>query len=309
MTTLMTVPEFPLYSIVITDWLPKIGEKAFLAWMNLHTWKDHSQVSESAILPLPINQVIKQLKVGNSTFYNQILRPLWNYGLIELEKIPGTNQFHIKVHFYPQNQLEKANQPLIQIRDYDQDWSSCPPPKVETVSDNHNMMVESHQIESDDAQSSPRQLQMPPQESVEKRVNSNSLPSLISEALHTDPLLLSCKADLENVYLRCNQHPKYSDLAFLQKIQECLPYYPHIEKFAAYLYKAIINEWNQPVSTKAKPSPPSSPIPIPPPSCPRDVPTWVWKQDRDPPEPAGQLSPEQQAIAAQLLQEISQLGR
>ncbi|MEW9674053.1 hypothetical protein [Ammoniphilus sp. 3BR4] len=316
MSTLSTTPDFPLYSVAITDWLPKIGEKAFLAWMSFHTWKDATPSDLPAVLPYSFIQLIKRLKVGNSTFYNQILRPLWNFGLIELEKIPGTNQFSLKILLYPQNQPDKAREPLTQIRDYDRDFNSCTTSaKENALSDeerSHSSQRQSdlpiedkpippEEIPMDsDSLSSPIDEPSAPPSSMEIPVDP--LPSPLAQAIHANPELLLRKRSIEDTYRRCKNHPQYTDEGFLHKARTCVPYCHDIENFGKYLYKALMNEWNHPAYHR-----PSSP-PASLPERPHDVPPWVWRQIHEPPGPTEKLCPEDQAIADGLLEKINRLG-
>jgi hypothetical protein len=124
---------------MISDWLPKIGQQAFLAWMQFHSWKDGEQDSKQPfIIPLPLTQLIKRLKVGNSTFYDKILRPLWNYGLINLQYAKkGGHHIRLIVYSAPLNQPEKADMPLELLRHYDEDLTlSSFLPKAEPIPGN-----------------------------------------------------------------------------------------------------------------------------------------------------------------------------
>jgi hypothetical protein len=71
--------------------------------------------------------VIKKLKVGNSTFYDKILRPLWNYGLINLQ-FSRKGGYHVQLILYafPLSQPDKATLPLQRVRNYDDDFLNLP---------------------------------------------------------------------------------------------------------------------------------------------------------------------------------------
>jgi len=47
--------------MMMLDWLPKLGEKAFLAWLQLNSWRQTVSSSASAVLPLSMNRIIKRL--------------------------------------------------------------------------------------------------------------------------------------------------------------------------------------------------------------------------------------------------------
>ncbi|WP_053071943.1 hypothetical protein [Ornithinibacillus contaminans] len=128
--------ELPtLHFVVMDQWINVIGDKALLAWLKMYSWckrddKD-SEVNqwEQARVPRSLMKVIKDLGVGKDTFYNKILKPLWNVGLIDIEEfgdsnIKGTKPINIIVYKYPQNNYSLSVKPLVQVRDYDKDYSS-----------------------------------------------------------------------------------------------------------------------------------------------------------------------------------------
>src|SRR5699024_11578604 len=80
-------------------------------------------------VPRSITSVAKELNMTRTTLYNTVIRPLWNYGLIDLkeyynEKIKGTSATNIIVYKYPQNKKELETKPIEKIRDYDTDYNS-----------------------------------------------------------------------------------------------------------------------------------------------------------------------------------------
>ena len=44
MTTLSPACMPQIYPVTISDWIPKLGEKAFLTWLQFHSWKLESAV-------------------------------------------------------------------------------------------------------------------------------------------------------------------------------------------------------------------------------------------------------------------------
>jgi hypothetical protein len=129
-------PVLAIHSTMLSDWLPKLGPQAFLAWLQFHDWKDSGQDPQQPfVVPLPLTQLIKRLKVGNSTFYDKILRPLWNYGLINLQYAKkGGHHIRLIVYTAPLNQPEKADKPLELLRFYDEDLTlSSFLPKTESI--------------------------------------------------------------------------------------------------------------------------------------------------------------------------------
>lgn len=128
--------ELPsLHFVVMDNWIDVIGEKAFIAWLKMFTWcdrrtvKDNPSLWNESVIPKSLNKVMKDLGVGRTTFYNKILKPLWNVGLIDLvefedSKQSGTKPINIIVYKYPQNKYELSVKPLEVIRDYDNDYNS-----------------------------------------------------------------------------------------------------------------------------------------------------------------------------------------
>lgn len=115
------------------SWLKIMGEKAFLAWLQLQTLVDRSEESvndNKNTVPRSLNSLIKLLGVGRQTFYEKILKVLWNYAFIDLEEYSESTQkghtpINIIVYPYPQNNLDLAHQPLVKVRDYDTEYSSA----------------------------------------------------------------------------------------------------------------------------------------------------------------------------------------
>ena len=125
----------PLYFVTMDNWIKVIGEKAFIAWLKMFTWtdrkgaKNNPQLWNESKIPNSLNNVMKDLGVGKDTFYNKILKPLWNVGLIDLEEyeessVKGNKPMNIIVYKYPQNKFELAVKPLEIVRNYDKDYSS-----------------------------------------------------------------------------------------------------------------------------------------------------------------------------------------
>jgi|GEM_PF-6914371 len=134
--------ELPnLHFIVVDDWIDVIGERAVMAWLRMYSWCDRSNqvidddisikidTWEQASIPTSLNSLIKRLGVGRDTFYNKILKPLWNVGLVDIEefknsKSEGVKPLNIIVYKYPQNNFSLAVKPLEIIRNYEKDYSS-----------------------------------------------------------------------------------------------------------------------------------------------------------------------------------------
>jgi hypothetical protein len=128
--------ELPkLHFVVMDNWINVIGEKALFAWLKMFTWADRTNAKEDPSLwneskiPRSLNKIAKDLGVGKDTFYNKILKPLWNVGLIDLEEYEesdtkGNKPMNIIIYKYPQNDFALSVKPLELVRDYDRDYSS-----------------------------------------------------------------------------------------------------------------------------------------------------------------------------------------
>src|SRR5699024_7964226 len=80
-------------------------------------------------IPYSFTKIMKRLGVGKKKFYNSIIRPLWNYGLIDIEQYEksisyGQKPMNIIVYEYPQNDVTKKYKSLEKIRDYDTEYTS-----------------------------------------------------------------------------------------------------------------------------------------------------------------------------------------
>lgn len=123
-----------LHFVCMDDWIEKIGDKAFTAWLKFYTWcnreeDENGNRPEDDVIPSSLTKVQKRLGVGKDTFYNKILKPLWNYGLIDVfeyksENWKGQGNVNIIVYEYPQNEHALSTKPLEKVRDYDTDYIS-----------------------------------------------------------------------------------------------------------------------------------------------------------------------------------------
>ncbi|WP_242260737.1 MULTISPECIES: hypothetical protein [unclassified Bacillus cereus group] len=123
-----------LHFVCMDDWIEKIGDKAFTAWLKFYTWcnreeDENGNRPDDDVIPSSLTKVQKRLGVGKDTFYNKILKPLWNHGLIDVfeyksEGWKGQGNVNIIVYEYPQNEHALSTKPLEKIRDYDTDYTS-----------------------------------------------------------------------------------------------------------------------------------------------------------------------------------------
>ncbi|WP_312498215.1 hypothetical protein [Bacillus luti] len=123
-----------LHFVCMDDWIEKLGDKAFTAWLKFYTWcnreeDENGNRPNDDVIPSSLTKVQKRLGVGKDTFYNKILKPLWNHGLIDVfeyksEGWKGQGNVNIIVYEYPQNEYALSTKPLEKIRDYDTDYTS-----------------------------------------------------------------------------------------------------------------------------------------------------------------------------------------
>lgn len=121
-----------LHFVTADDWIDKLGYEAFCAWLKFYTWCDRSQErsnKENDVVPTSFKKIMERLGIGRKKFYNSVIRPLWNYGLIDIVEYTDSNNegqkpMNIIVYEYPQNDITKKYQPLEKIRDYDDEYTS-----------------------------------------------------------------------------------------------------------------------------------------------------------------------------------------
>lgn len=119
-----------LHYVVADDWIRKLGEKAFCAWLQFHTWVDRRSNSEVDKIPYTLESVAEKLGVSKATLYRTIIRPLWEYGLIDLVEYESTNRktqkpVNIIVYESPKNKHETKVMPLVKLRDWKDYGSSA----------------------------------------------------------------------------------------------------------------------------------------------------------------------------------------
>lgn len=265
-----------LHPSELSQWLPTLGEKALLAWIQFHSWIPAEEEEQTSFLiPNSLNKIIKKLKTGKHTFYQKILRPLLDFGLVHLKPAPHSKQeLHLVVHSSPihsdipdHKELKKTDEPLFEDR-----------VNVESTTAEQPIVTTSEP----------------------------SLPASIENAISQDPKLIKRKSGIIKVFQQCKSHPRYSEQAFLRKMLFCINY--NHGNFGSYLLRSILNEWDKPIPIQARPHPRSTSIPVLQPSCPTGIPPWVWEQQRNQElghfskQPA--LTPEQQALSKELFRQL-----
>lgn len=123
-----------LHFITAMDWIDKLGETAFCAYLKLFTLADRkgkSLKTDEAKIKDSLANVQKQLGVSKGTFYNKVIKPLWNHNLIDLEtyeeskmKKNAQKPVNIVVYPYPDMKFDNMVKPLEKLRDYDNDYNS-----------------------------------------------------------------------------------------------------------------------------------------------------------------------------------------
>lgn len=122
-----------LHFIAATDWIDKLGEKAFCGYLKLFTmaYQDEKTLKhDSAKISSSLDFARKEMNLGSkATFYNKVLIPLWNYGLIDLVesgevKSNVQKPLNIIVYPYPNMEFKRMVMPLDKIRNYDTDYNS-----------------------------------------------------------------------------------------------------------------------------------------------------------------------------------------
>ena len=116
------------------SWIKYLGPKTFVAWLQLTTLVDRRKTAldiygNQNTVPRSLESLAKVLDMSRPTLYKIVIKPLWNFGFIDLvewsdQKYPGTKAINIIVYPYPQNDKLLENQILTKVRDYDTDYSS-----------------------------------------------------------------------------------------------------------------------------------------------------------------------------------------
>lgn len=77
-----------LHYTVADDWMGKLGQAAFVAWLKFHTWVNRQDEKiddmSRARIPMSMEKVAAKLGMSKTTLYRSIIPILWEYGLIDL---------------------------------------------------------------------------------------------------------------------------------------------------------------------------------------------------------------------------------
>lgn len=116
-----------LHFVAVDDWVDKLGNLAFISWLKFYSWADRSDPERQYDnIPNSLNTLVKRLGISKSTFYEKVIRPLWNYGFIDFHQYEKDKTIHVNiiVYEYPQNDPKLATAPIEKIRDYDTEYQS-----------------------------------------------------------------------------------------------------------------------------------------------------------------------------------------
>ena len=184
---------------------------------------------------------------------------------------------------------------------------------LEPVTDFEKSGIEKDQAPLDQTHREPQETKpndLPPhfedQEDKESKPESplESIPPEIQQTIEEDSRLLERASGIIQTYHSLNKHPAFNMKDFKQKVLICLDYCHDKQRFGAYLYKSLLNEWKKTVS------PPNS-LPKPPRTRPHDVPEWVWRQQESPPESNSadedEIDPELKAEIEDLLRQLGEI--
>lgn len=117
------------------NWLNTLTPKAFVGWLQLLSLaiNEENKVREGEEVQYPTkSELLNKLDIAESTFNKNILKPLFEYGLLTVEDVPGSERLNkrglpnrrIIVYRYPLNKKENLLKPLTKIFDYESDYNS-----------------------------------------------------------------------------------------------------------------------------------------------------------------------------------------
>jgi DNA-binding MarR family transcriptional regulator len=294
-----------LPEIAVTDWLNKLGEPAFVAWIRFRTWREHNE------LKIPVRQIIQKLGVANNTFYTKILKPLWEHGLIDTHRPEkDKRKLYLQVYDAPQNRPEKAHQPLQPIRFYQPAPPNCFN-ECTVLLDETNLLEETHSknetISFHETNSisnvPPSETNLPPnvaspetfqveerstpylinidkdllkdkkdkRDKIDRSLFStlSSLPKEIQVEIERNVKLLDQAYAVIELYQQWKYDPSFSILEFIEIMNRCIEKVQNKSAFKSYFQTALSNQWR----------PKKAPTPSPTPKSSTDLPPWIIEQD------------------------------
>lgn len=319
-----------LPEVAITEWLHEIGDSAFAAWLRLRIWRDQNQLS------IPLRDIIQKLGVANATFYNKILNPLLEHGLVQTH-CPAEDKRKIYLHVYdtPHSFSEKksqsthANKSCDSLSSFETSSNSATNQALEILSPNeklpHTNAAKIETISKTENKLSPTvaknetfQIQersslyvfnpnlLKEKERKEKetkdpkdQIDLHSLPLEIQREIEFNALLRSQTSEIAVLYHKFKTYPHFSLSVFIDKMNVSMEKVKNVSAFRSYFQKTLQNLWgitNQPDTISSRR--PAS-----------NLPPWVQKQIENPDHPEEPCSPEQQAILNDLLEQVNALGK
>lgn len=319
-----------LHFIACDDWMKKIGKEAFCAWLQFFTWADRSDAArEVDAIPTSMGQIIKRLETNRKAYYQKVIRPLWNYGLIDLQEIElpensksGHNPVNIIVYEYPQNDPDRATKPLEQIRDYDTDYQTKTRSsarkggrkrKKENAEPAQDPSFQEKLPQEEAAPSFPEKLPLVSQRNYpsfpEKHnnvLNTNNVLNINNEmnisqsvieneaiktTVEKSKKLTDRLTEIETTYLAIKNNPAYSDALFTLTLQKAAKAKISVP-FGQYLLAAMLNNMGDQQQKKDK------------------LPEWLERQQLQQGEEVvdNELSEEQKLAAQDLLRQLGELG-
>jgi hypothetical protein len=309
-----------LHFVVLDDWQHKIGKEAIWAWLQFYSWADRSQSDREAdVIPNSMNKIQKKLGIGKDTFYNKIIRPLWNFGFIDLQEIEtngktGHNPVNIIVYEYPQNDPDRITKPLEQVRDYDQDYQTETrksaqkggrPKKRQEPSSDRELPQSSSGTElplvptenypsSDTEPNNVLNQSNVLKDSNVKKIDIDS--EAVRNAIVKDKKLLDRMTDLHQVYLLVKEDPFYSDALFVRTAKKSVKAILTHTTFEDYFLTSMLNNMKQEKQKIESQTPKDNKS---------DLPEWIARKEA--PATKEELTEEQKAAAADLLRQLGEI--
>ena len=96
-----------LHFIVADNWIDTLGVDTFRAWLKFHTYVDRTDADRDFDrIPMSLQDTWIKLGMGKKKFYEKVIRPLWEHGLIDLVEYEGSKRntqkpVNIIVYDYP----------------------------------------------------------------------------------------------------------------------------------------------------------------------------------------------------------------
>lgn len=140
-----------LHFVAVDQWVHVLGNHALIAWLQFYSWADRADKDrECDAIPTSMRGIAERLKVSRDTLYKKIIRPLWNYGMIDLieTSYDGYSNVNIVVYEYPQNDPTLATKELVQIRNYDTEYISVARQKSIQIAEQREKQLEEGRYEN-----------------------------------------------------------------------------------------------------------------------------------------------------------------